>query len=150
MCVCAYRKLNQLQMVLSVCVWLMVWTCAWGVWLGLRGPTQFCCCSLSSVVVSPAPFSDSTEGGDGCDLEEKVAATAGWGFGGVWLQGGGVACGSVWLGLRLEDGAVEVVCGRAARPPGGTDFTGGVASGSGVRVPGGVTGGNVTDQSKRI
>ena len=49
-----------------------------------------------------------------------------------------------------------MVRGRAARLPGGVGclveggrFTGGVASGSGVRVPGGVMGGKEMDVSRR-
>lgn len=151
-------------MVLSVCVWLMVWTCGWGwagPWLGLRGPTQFCC-SLSRVVVSSAPSSEPAEGGECWDLEE---VRVGWGVevavlmeeGGawemeVWLLGGGVAWGRDWLGLRPADGAVwgmdRLVGGSWVFD--GWRFTGGVASGSGTRVPGGVMGGNETDVSRRV
>lgn len=125
-------------------------------WLGRRGPTEFCC-SLSRVVVSPGPFSGPAEGADCCDLQERV----GWGLKvhtavlvqdggvwekGVWLLGGGVACGRVWLGLRLED----AVWDRAPRALDGGRFAGGVASGSGTRVPGGVTGSRDTEVSRRV
>lgn len=51
----------------------MVCTCGWGcawVWLGLRGPAQFCC-SLSRVVVSPGLFSGPAGAGDCWDLEDR-------------------------------------------------------------------------------
>lgn len=71
---------------------------------------------------------------------------------GVWLLGGGVAWGRDWLGLRLEE---EVVWGREVRLPAGAAFdvwspAGGMANGSGLRVPGGVTGGKETDMSRWV
>lgn len=70
---------------------------------------------------------------------------------GVWLLEGGAARGRDWLGLRPEE---EVVWGSEVRLLTGAVLdvwhpAGGVASSSGLRVPGGVTGGKVTDVSKR-
>lgn len=148
-------------------VWTRVWGCAW-VLLGRRGPTQFCC-SLSRVAVSPGPLSGPAEGGDGCDLEVwwglKAPGTVLTDDGdvcerGAWLLGRGVACGRDWLGLRPGQEVVDVAvgaaaCGREVRQLAGGFLdvwrpTGGVASGSGFLVPGGVTGGREMDVSRRV
>lgn len=67
----------------------------------------------------------------------------------VWLLGGGVAWGRHWLGLRLEEEEM-VVGGRGARVFDGWRRAGGVASGSGLRFPGGVAGGKEADVSRRV
>lgn len=116
------------------------------------------------MVVSPGPLSGLPGGGDGWDLEEgkvewgvmvhgaKLMEDGGGRESGMWLLGGGVTWGRDWLGLRREE---EGGCwGRAARAPGwmldGGCFAGGVASGSGERLPGGVMGGRDTDVSRRV
>lgn len=156
-------------MVLSVWMWLMVCTCGRGlawVWLGLRGPTQFCC-SLSRVLVSPGPLSGPSAAGGCCNLKEREEVWEGGGLLGaagvlvvedeVWesragLLGGCAAWGNDWLGLRADE---EVIWGTEGRPiAGGVIDTwrpaGGVANSRGLRVPGGVTGGRDTDVSRRV
>lgn len=78
-------------MVLSVRPWFTVW-------LGLRGPTQFCC-SLSRVAVSSGPFSGTGIFVVGGDLEEWGDVKTVWGLeedvwdSGAWLVAGGTSCG---------------------------------------------------------
>lgn len=62
------------------------------------------------------------------------------------------SCGRHWLGLRPEAEVFDVV-----RPPGGVGcvpdgglLIGGVARGSGERLPGGVTGGSEEEMSRRV
>lgn len=107
-------------------------------------------------MVSPAVFSGPSEGGEswetvrvGLGAEDADFAKEGevWERG-LWLLEMGVVWG--WLGERLEELWVERLFGGVGCELDDWCFIGGVARGSGVLNPGGVTGGKERDVSSLV
>lgn len=106
-------------------------------------------------MVSPAALSGPSKGGDSLEMVRVGLGVEDAGFAkegevwerGVWLLERGVAWG--WLGERLVEVWVERLFGGVGCGLDDWCFTGGVARGSGVLIPGGVMGGRERDVSSR-